>query len=301
MPHPILHLLVTFDAQYIPPFQTMLVSAVENTPGTSFHVWLLHSAIPRGELDRLGAFCRALGTEFTPLEVDRALFAGAPVSRQYPQEMYYRLLAPHLLPDSLHRVLYLDPDILVINSLTPLWDTDLQGNLFAAASHTTVSDLVNGINRIRLNTDQDYYNTGVLLMDLDQGREAIHPQELFHHVTEHQAELLLPDQDVFNALYGSRTLWLDDALWNYDARYFHGYFLRSSGTYTMDWVVEHTAILHFCGKRKPWKKAYSGRFSALYKHYAHRTRRAIGSQRTSSSMSQVGPAPENEGGCPCCY
>ena len=58
--------------------------------------------------------------------------------------MYYRLLAPRLLPASLHRVLYLDPDILVINPLTPLWETDLKGNLFGAASHTTVSDLSTG-------------------------------------------------------------------------------------------------------------------------------------------------------------
>ena len=29
----------------------------------------------------------------------------------------------------------------------------------------------------------------------------------------------------------------------------------------------NTAILHFCGKRKPWNKAYVGRFGVLYKHY----------------------------------
>ena len=39
--------------------------------------------------------------------------------------MYYRLLAPHLLPGQVDRVLYLDPDILVINPIRPLWDTDL--------------------------------------------------------------------------------------------------------------------------------------------------------------------------------
>ena len=50
--------------------------------------------------------------------------------------MYYRLLAAQFLPDHLHRILYLDPDILVINSLRPLWETDLKGNLFAAAAHT---------------------------------------------------------------------------------------------------------------------------------------------------------------------
>ena len=163
-----IHLLVTFDTNYIPPFQTMLTSAVQNTPGRKFHVWLLHSAIPQEDLTRLSGFCQTLGVPLTPLVMDRRLFADAPISNQYPQEMYYRLLAPHLLPSSLHRVLYLDPDILVINPLTPLWETELQGNLFAAASHTTVNDLVNGINRIRLKTDQDYYNTGVLLMDLDR-------------------------------------------------------------------------------------------------------------------------------------
>ncbi len=126
--------------------------------------------------------------------------------------------------------------------------------MFAAASHTTVNDLVNGINRIRLKTDQDYYNTGVLLMDLDRGRTDIHPQEIFQHVQEHGSELLLPDQDVFNTLYGAKTLWIDDALWNYDARYYPGYLLRSNGAYHMDWVMQNTAILHFCGKRKPWKK-----------------------------------------------
>lgn len=272
-----IHLLVTFDTNYIPPFQTMLTSAVQNTPGTKFHVWLLHSAILQEDLTRLSGFCQTLGVPLTPLVMDRRLFADAPISNQYPQEMYYRLLAPHLLPSSLHRVLYLDPDILVINPLTPLWETELQGNLFAAASHTTVNDLVNGINRIRLKTDQDYYNTGVLLMDLDRGRTDIHPQEIFQHVQEHGSELLLPDQDVFNTLYGSKTLWIDDALWNYDARYYPGYLLRSNGAYHMDWVMQNTAILHFCGKRKPWKKAYAGRFATLYKHYnvlAHRNAEA---------------------------
>ena len=31
--------------------------------------------------------------------------------------------------------------------------------------------------------------------------------------------------------------------------------------------MAHTAVLHFCGKRKPWKKDYTGHFAALYQHY----------------------------------
>lgn len=42
--------------------------------------------------------------------------------------------------------------------------------------------------------------------------------------------------------------------------------------YDLDWVIEHTAILHFCGKAKPWKKGYLYRFGLLYKHYEQLTR-----------------------------
>lgn len=125
---------------------------------------------------------------------------------------------------------------------------------------------MNGINRIRLKTEQDYYNSGVMLMDLEAARVLVQPEAIFQYVRDHENELLLPDQDVFNSLYGAQTLQIDDALWNYDARYYSGYLLRSGGAYHMDWVMQHTAILHFCGKRKPWKRSYATRFAPLYKH-----------------------------------
>lgn len=269
-------ILVSFDRNYIGPFRTMLKSLTVSNPGQSVHIWLLHSAIPRGGLDELEQYCAALAVEFTPVQVGRDLFQEAPVSRQYPQEMYYRLLAPQLLPASLDRVLYLDPDILVINPLPALWELDLGEHIFAAASHSGIVELIGDVNRLRLDTEHDYYNTGVVLMDLAKARETVRSEDIFAYVREHSAGLLLPDQDVFNALYGKYTLPVEDRLWNYDARYFHAYFLRSEGLCDMDWVMGHTAILHFCGKRKPWKPSYVHRFGVLYKHYANLAARAEG-------------------------
>lgn len=108
-----------------------------------------------------------------PVKVDPTLFNDAPVTKRYPLEMYYSLLVPRLLPEHLDRILYLDPVILVINPLRPLWKMDLQGNLFAAAVHTGMTDVANSVNRLRLGTDSDYYNSGVLLMDLEAGRKEI--------------------------------------------------------------------------------------------------------------------------------
>lgn len=262
-----INLLVTFDKNYIKPFQTMLKSLLSNNPRETIQVWLLHSGIPQKDLQTLVEYCNIHCVSLTPLKVDREIFQNAPISKRYPQEMYYRLLAPHLLPMSIEKILYLDPDILVINPLRPLWNVELNGCAFAAASHTGITDMINGINRVRLGTEHDYYNSGVMLMDLTKARAIVKRDEIFLCVSEHEAELLLPDQDVFNFLYGLQTLPVDDAIWNYDARYYSNYLIRSGGVYNLDWVIQNTAILHFCGKRKPWVTSYFHRFAALYKHY----------------------------------
>ena len=268
-----MHILVTLDEGYIPPLQVLLTSLHINHPGETLEIDLLHRGIPARTLGVVERQCTLFGFALRPIEVDSAIFDGAPVTRQYPQEMYYRLLAPRLLPETLDRALYLDPDTLVINSLRPLWEMDLAGNLFAAASHTGKTELVHNLNQVRLKTDREYFNSGVLLMDLAAGRRDIQPEELFHYAETHAKELFLPDQDILNALYANRILALDDYVWNYDARNYNTYLLRSAGIRDLDWVMENTAILHFCGKSKPWRRGYLHRFGLLYKHYMELTRR----------------------------
>ena len=268
-----MELLVTVDKNYIPPLQVMLTSLYMNNPGEDVELYLLHSKLQEKEMEPLEKQCVRLGYKFFPVKIEDSWFAQAPVTKQYPREMYYRLLAPCLLPQKLHRILYLDPDILVINSLRPLWETDMKGRLFAAAAHTGKTNLANNINQVRLGTTNKYFNSGVLLINLDQGRKEILPEEIFQYAGEHAKELLLPDQDILNAVFGSRTLELDDYLWNYDARNYSTYLLRSGGVCDMDWVMGNTGILHFCGKTKPWQAGYIHRFGILYKHYMQINRR----------------------------
>lgn len=266
-------LLTTLDKNYLPQLQVLLTSIYLNNPGETFDLYLLHKDIPQENLEQVRAHCNRYGYAFIPVTVQDTLFKEAPVTRQYPKEMYYRLLAPHLLPETLNKVIYLDPDILIINPLRPLWETDLRGNIFAAAAHTGRAQLADGVNQLRLGTQGQYYNSGVLLMDLKAGREKICPKEIFRYVKEHGRELLLPDQDVLNALYENWILPLEDVIWNYDARNYRSYFLWSGGTYDLPWVMKNTAVIHFCGKDKPWKKGYTRRFGVLYQHYLQLTRR----------------------------
>lgn len=270
----VMNILLTLDENYLLPCKVMLDSLFASNPAeTDVTVYLLHSAIPAEKLEELASFCAALGAALRPIAVDAALFESAPTSKRYPKEMYYRLLSPLILPRKVERVLYLDPDMLIINPLRPLWELDLYGKAFAAASHTGLTEMANGINQMRLDTEHEYFNSGVMLIDLTAARKLVTAEDVFACVSEHERELILPDQDVFNILYGKETRPVEDVLWNYDVRNYSKYLIRSTGKHDLSWVMRNTAVLHFCGRNKPWHEDYKNPFGMLYLHYMNLTLR----------------------------
>ena len=263
-----MNLLLTLDENYLMPCKVMLKSFFASNPNErGVTVYLLHSAIPAGRLEELADFCSGFGAELKPVAVDAVLFENAPTSKRYPKEMYYRLLSPLILPQEVERVLYLDPDMLIINPLRPLWELNLYGKTFAAASHTGLTEMANEINQVRLDTEHEYFNSGVMLIDLNAARKLVTAEDVFGCVREYEKELILPDQDVFNILYGRETQPIDDVIWNYDVRNFSKYLIRSTGKHDLRWVMQNTAVLHFCGKNKPWHEEYKNPFGMLYLHY----------------------------------
>lgn len=271
-----MNLLLTLDENYLLPCKIMLYSFFSSNPDErNVVIYLLHSAIPDESLQGLRNYCACFDAELKPISVDAALFANAPTNKRYPKEMYYRLLSPLILPHILERVLYLDPDMLIINPLRSLWEMNLSGKIFAAAAHTGLTEMANGINQVRLDTEHEYFNSGVMLIDLNGARKLVTSEDVFGCVSEHEKELILPDQDVFNILYGKQTMPVEDVIWNYDVRNYSKYRIRSTGKYDLNWVMQNTAILHFCGKNKPWNVEYKNPFRMLYLHYMNLTMRKL--------------------------
>lgn len=264
-----MNILLTLDRNYLPPLRVMLFSLLMNNPGEDMSIYLAADGFTQEDWDGLHALCARFGAALHPVSIDACWFDGAPTLRYYSRAMYYRLLAAQMLPKSLERILYLDPDMLVIGPLRALYDTEMGDHLYAASIHRGLVDLSTPVNRIRLSTQdaEGYFNSGMLLMNLPEIRKAVHPQDIFSYVEQNRPLLVLPDQDVLNGLYGERILETDELLYNYDARRYNEYLLSSQGEADMDYVLAHTRILHFCGRRKPWNKAYVGRFGVLYKHY----------------------------------
>ena len=148
---------------------SMLCSLLEHNPIIRIHFF--HGSIPRSELLKLEALAANYGCEkIVFYDVRQANFEDLRVDKWASIAVYYRLLAPRLLPDTIEKVLYLDSDLIVRKSLAPLWNTDIADRPLAA-----VPDYIGGTagRDLGLPDGTKYFNSGVLLMNLQYWRRTV--------------------------------------------------------------------------------------------------------------------------------
>ena len=263
------NVLVTLDRNYLSVLTTMLYSLSQSDPNGVFTVYVAHDSLTDEDFLRLNTVIPR--TEFVDVRVPQERLSGAPISDRYPPEMYYRLFAAQYLPEQLDRILYLDPDLVVLHSLRELYQIDFGTCLFAAASHIE-SNSFRRFNQSRLHLgEQDrYINSGVMMMNLKLLRVEQDPQQIFRFIQQHRRTLLLPDQDILNTLYAGRIRFLDPLIYNLGDKYLrlHNLHQPRGKKLDLDWVRQHTAIVHFYGRNKPWKDGYRGRLGRLYQEAA---------------------------------
>ncbi len=129
------NILVTLDENYLPHLNVMLSTLIGFNPDCVFDIYLLHTSIRQEAMKPTEAILGDAG-HLISVQAHGLELSQAPTTARYPREIYYRIFAARFLPDTLDRVLYLDPDLVVNGSILPLYRMDLGGYYFAAASHT---------------------------------------------------------------------------------------------------------------------------------------------------------------------
>jgi lipopolysaccharide biosynthesis glycosyltransferase len=262
------NLLVTLNAGYLSQLAVMLKSVVLSNPDARFDVYVLHSTLTEADFAHVQNAIGSGSIVLHPILVSDPMLKTAPTSKRYPTEMYFRLFASRYLPKELDRILYLDPDIIVVNPLEKLYDMPLENHFYAACSHILIQGMQR-FNEWRLNMEKDtpYINSGVLLMNLGLLRKEMDPEEVYGYIRRHKQALLLPDQDVLSALYGMKTLLVDSLVYNLSERYQRACNIRLLPGETkvdLDWIRKNAVIIHYCGKNKPWKANYLGELNVFY-------------------------------------
>ncbi|MDO5463282.1 MAG: glycosyltransferase family 8 protein, partial [bacterium] len=130
--------------------------------------------------------------------VDKAKFDEFPLPIEHiTQEMYYRFLLPNLLTNE-KRTIYMDVDILAMNDITPLWKYDLKGAYMAGVAEEKNETFAHYKISLGMHPASDYFNSGVLVMDLEKLREIDFETKCMTLTAEMHDRIAWPDQDVIN-------------------------------------------------------------------------------------------------------
>ncbi len=249
-----MNILLAFDRNVVGPVAACLKSIAMTNPTDEIDVYLLHSRLRRGDEDRLRSFADEIGLRSRFIAIDEtvpsAIHKGLPISI-LPTATLFRCFLAETIPADVERILYLDCDTLVMNSLRPLYDVDLQGKV-AAVVHNCGPDPEIGAHLVDLGVDrEDYFNAGVMLIDLAKWRRLGLGDKILDVFREHGRRLRFHDQCALNiALHG-------------DLRYLPRKYNYRPDIFWRTQDFEIPVIVHYAHVPKPWNNP-GGAWGGLY-------------------------------------
>lgn len=167
----------------------------------------------------------------------------------YTQTTYYRLFIPSLYPNY-DKILYLDCDIVVTGDVSKLYNTNIGNNLVGATSdqfvlctpkvHSYVKEAL-GYNKLG-----DYFNAGVLIMNLKEMREQNFEEQFVDLLARYK--FVVQDQDYLNIICKGKVHYINGS-WD----------KMPCGEYT---DINKVNLIHYNLIWKPWhaEVSYSDEF-----------------------------------------
>jgi lipopolysaccharide biosynthesis glycosyltransferase len=258
---------------YVAHSAAMLHSLLAAHPEHEVRIHYMHGPdIGDREERKLAAMVERAGGQITFLRIGDERIEGLPTAGFTRKATWYRIFLPELAPEP-ERILYLDSDLLVLDSLAPLWELDLTGHWVAAVTNVFQHDHVHRPAQLGLAGPQVYFNAGVLLLNLAEMRRDGCSDALLRFGVENAERLGWRDQDALNVVLGPRRLALHPR-WNCMNSVL--LFPESVDVFGADAVREareNPAIRHFEGpsENKPWHLLCERDLRELYLDHRRQT------------------------------
>lgn len=261
---------------YIPFLGISLTSLLKNTSDIyTLDIYILSPDLSLDNQKKLSSLAKEnqRNIYFKNIPIDISPFSASSNISGFHPIVLSRLLLTQYLPERLNTVLYLDCDILVTNSLSELEQIPLNNYAFAAvpelympAKQKKQLDL--------LPTDQ-YYNSGVLLINLDFWRKHQLTRKFINYYETSKNILLYPDQDILNHCCKGFIFPLSHKynlapVLHYFPRYFikkyqSAYYCKNKNEYIK--ILKSPSIIHFLGDERPWLHGNHNPYRKLYNYY----------------------------------
>lgn len=260
-----IHLVTASDRNYGQHTGIMLMSLFDSKgPGDDISVSILDGGILQNDKEKINCICSKYGKIPTYISIDDQIIGNAKIDGHVSIATYYRILLPQLFPH-LDKILYLDSDLIVADSIHDLWETNISEYYVAAVQDPGVPD-EKYIQNLGLPDSTSYFNAGVLLINLKKWREDNITEKLIKRIQNDHHLLNSWDQDAINTELWRKTLIIEP---KYNVMV---HFLRPHlpSIYTKDQIdsaLEHPIIVHYNSPDKPWQRLCQNKLKNYYRTY----------------------------------
>ena len=249
-----------------------LCSMFENRKGDyPIDIYVIDAGISSANKEKLSVLEKRYGFAIHYLIPNKERFAAIPVDKPaahsfyLPIAAYYRLAMASMLPSTCRRILYMDVDVAIRGDIAEFFYQDLSGKTMGAIADCFPEKRLEHLRSICRSVgiaawpkDVFYFNSGVLLIDLDRWRKLNIEEKLFAFISEHWGKFPYHDQDTLDVVL------LGDCK-EFSAKY---NFL----TEIADQQIEaDPLIIHYVGGGKPWYFLSALPWRSVYLHYIKKT------------------------------
>ena len=235
-----------------------IYSILENkNQNTKYNFFIIENNLTQKNKNKIKNFVKSKGQEvsfihFDTFSIDHGINLYGGVNNRITNIAMARIKIPEIIPKDIHKIIYLDADIIVTDDLSPLYNIDLNGK---------AAGLVEDVENLFPNDIEHYYNTGVILMDADKWREEKIADEILSYFEQNKDfPYIVPDQDLVNLVLKDRITTIPSK-WN-----------NQTKPYWNLCPDEEKGIHHyFCGD-KPWNFPKTDYYTyKLYYEYWNRS------------------------------
>lgn len=177
-----------------------ILSLLENNKGCdSIHIYIMDNHISNENRNKLIEVVEKYNREitFVPMPDMKELTGQEIDTRRWNISTFGRLYMASALPKTVHKVLNIDCDTIIVDTIEPLWNTDMTGKVFGG-----MLECIN--DRYRRNVGKnngDYYlNGGIVFLNLDEVRFGNYEKKFTDYITKYGSSLAYLDQDVLNGV-----------------------------------------------------------------------------------------------------
>lgn len=129
----------------------------------------------------------------------------------YSVSIYFRLFIPTLFPEY-DKAIYLDSDIVLNRDIADMFNVEIGNNYLGAVLDETVftnKDFIYYINEALDVREKQYFNSGVLIMNLKKFRDNDIENDFYNWVNSYNFGTVAPDQDYLNCISKNKVKYLE--------------------------------------------------------------------------------------------